>query len=105
MTLILRIILLLYNSRDNCCELVINNVEEESVLATIVKSNIENTKDERLEFVDISKGLIEMLQNAGFTVEKILDNGPSYIVETLGIDVYAGEIIYNETKKASNNVF
>jgi hypothetical protein len=46
-----------------------------------------------------------MLQNAGFTVEKILDNGPSYIVETLGIDVYAGEIIYNETKKASNNVF
>jgi hypothetical protein len=96
---------LLYNSRDNCCELVINNVEEESVLATIVKSNIENTKDERLEFVDISKGLIEMLQNAGFTVEKILDNGPSYIVETLGIDVYVGEIIYNETKKASNNVF
>jgi len=68
-------------------------------LATIVKSNIENTKDERLEFVDISKGLIEMLQNAGFTVEKILDNGPSYIVETLGIDVYVGEIIYNETKK------
>jgi len=105
MTLILRIILLLYNSRDNCCELVINNVEEESVLATIVKSNIENTKDERLEFVDISKGLIEMLQNAGFTVEKILDNGPSYIAETLGIDVYVGEIIYNETKKASNNVF
>jgi hypothetical protein len=105
MTLILPIILLLYNSRDNCCELVINNVEEESVLATIVKSNIENTKDERLEFVDISKGLIEMLQNAGFTVEKILDNGPSYIVETLGIDVYVGEIIYNETKKASNNVF
>ena len=105
MILILRIILLLYNSRDNCCELVINNVEEESVLATIVKSNIENTKDERLEFVDISKGLIEMLQNAGFTVEKILDNGPSYIVETLGIDVYVGEIIYNKTKKTSNNVF
>jgi len=46
-----------------------------------------------------------MLQNAGFTVEKILDNGPSYIAETLGIDVYVGEIIYNETKKASNNVF
>ena len=62
-------------------------------------------RDERLELVDISKGLIEMLQNAGFTVEKILDNGPSYIVETLGIDVYVGEIIYNETKKASNNVF
>jgi hypothetical protein len=99
MTLILRIILLLYNSRDNCCELVINNVEEESVLATIVKSNIENTKDERLEFVDISKGLIEMLQNAGFTIESILDNEPSHIAETLGIDGYVCEIIYNETKK------
>jgi hypothetical protein len=40
-----------------------------------------------------------MLQNADFTVEKILENGPSYIVEILGIDVYVGEIIYNETKK------
>jgi hypothetical protein len=34
-----------------------------------------NKKDERLELVEISKGLIEILQNAGFTIEKILDNG------------------------------
>ena len=87
---------------DNCSKGIINNVEEKLLLATIVKANIENTKDKRLELVDISKGLIEMLQNAGFTVEKILDNGPSYIVETLGIDVYIGEIIYNETKKRSS---
>ena len=40
-----------------------------------------------------------MLQDAGFTVEKILDTGPSLIAETLGIDMYVGEIIYNETKK------
>jgi hypothetical protein len=72
-------------------------------LATIVKANVENTKDERLELVEISKGLIEMLQNASFTVEKILENGPSHIAETLGIDVYVGEIIYNETKKTSSN--
>jgi hypothetical protein len=62
-----------------------------------------NKKDERLELVDISKGLIEMLQNAGFTIEKILENGPSHIAEILGIDVYVGEIIYHETKKASIN--
>jgi hypothetical protein len=63
-----------------------------------------NKKDERLELVEISKGLIEMLQNAGFTIEKILENDPSNIAEILGIDVYVGEIIYNETKKASSNV-
>jgi hypothetical protein len=88
---------------DNCSKGVINNVVAKLLLATIVKANIENTKDERLELVDISKGLIDILQNAGFTIEKILDNGPSYIAEILGIDVYVGEIIYNETKKASSN--
>jgi hypothetical protein len=85
---------------DNCSKGVINNVEAKLLLATIVKANIENTKDERLELVDISKGLIDILQNAGFTIEKILDNGPSYIAEILGIDIYVDEIIYNETKKA-----
>ena len=69
----------------------------------MVKANVENTKDERLEFVEISKGLIEILQEAGFTVEKILENDPSHIAEILGIDVYVGEIIYNETKKASSS--
>ena len=73
-------------------------------MATIVKANVENTKDERLEHLEISKGLIDMLQNASFTIEKILENGPSHIAEILGIDVYVGEIIYHETKKASSNV-
>ena len=63
-----------------------------------------NKKDERLELVEISKGLIEILQDAGFTIEKILDNGPSHISEILGIDVYVEEIIYNETKKATSNI-
>jgi hypothetical protein len=44
-----------------------------------------------------------MLQDAGFIVEKIEDE-PSPIAEILRIDVYVGEIIYNETKKASSNV-
>ena len=48
--------------------------------------------------------MIEILHDAGFTIEKILDNGPSHIAEILGIDVYVGEIIYNETKKATSNV-
>jgi hypothetical protein len=32
-------------------------------------------------------------------LKKLLDIGPSLIAETLGIDMYVGEIIYNETKK------
>ena len=57
-------------------------------------------KDQRLEFVEISKGLIEVLQKAGFTIEKILDSMPSEIAEKLGIDNYVAELIHNETKKA-----
>ena len=66
--------------------------------------NITPWKDERLELIDISKGLIEILQDSGFTVEKILDCGPSHIAEILGIDDYLGEIIYQETKKATRNI-
>ena len=89
---------------DNCSKGVINNVEAKLLLATIVKANIENTKDERLELVDISKGLIDILQNAGFTIEKILDSEPSDIAEKLGIDSYVGEIIYKETTKAISKI-
>ena len=74
------------------------------LLSTINIADKVNKKDERLELVEISKGLIEILQDAGFTVEKILEDEPSHIAEILGIDVYVGEIIYNETKKASSNV-
>jgi DNA-binding NtrC family response regulator len=72
--------------------------------STINIADTVNKKDERLALVEISKGLIELLQDAGFTIEKILENRPSRIAEILGIDVYVGEIIYNETKKASSNV-
>lgn len=66
--------------------------------------NIEKGKDERLEHVEIAKGLIEILQSNGFSVEMILEYGPSQIAEILGIDVYIGEIIYKETKKITNNI-
>ena len=72
--------------------------------STINIADTVNKKDERLALVEISKGLIELLQDAGFTIEKILENRPSRIAEILGIDVYVGEIIYNETKKASSNI-
>ena len=54
-------------------------------------------KDERLEYLNISKGLIELLQFNDFTIEKILDYGPSKIAEILGIDNYVAQIIFNET--------
>ena len=43
--------------------------------------NIAKWQDQRLDLVEIPKGLIEMLQHFGFTVEKILDCGPSHIAE------------------------
>jgi hypothetical protein len=67
-------------------------------------TGIANKKDNRIELVEIPKGLIEILQEAGFTVETILEYGPSHIAETLGIESYVGEIIYKETKKASINI-
>ena len=45
-----------------------------------------------------------MLQNAGFTIEKILDNEPSKIAEELGIDSYVGEIIHKETSKTISKI-
>jgi len=54
-------------------------------------------KDERLEYLNISKGLIELLQINDFTVEKILQYGPSKIAEKLGIDDYVAQIIFSET--------
>ncbi len=68
------------------------------------QQNIAKWKDPRLELVEIPKGLIEVLQDSGFTIEKILDCGPSHIAEILAIDDYIGELIYQETKKATRNI-
>jgi hypothetical protein len=57
-----------------------------------------------LELVEIPKGLIELLQNAGFTIEKILDSQPSEIAEKLGINSYVVELIHKETSKAISKI-
>jgi hypothetical protein len=61
-------------------------------------------KDKRLEIIEIPKGLIEVLQNNGFTVEKILESEPSDIAEKLGVDPYIGKIIFQETEKAISKI-
>jgi hypothetical protein len=66
--------------------------------------NLAKWKDQRLDFIEISKGLIEILQNAGFTIEKILDSEPSVIADRLGIDSYVGELIKKETSKAISKI-
>ena len=55
-------------------------------------------KDERLDYLDIPKGLIELLQAHGFTIELILESGPSQIAEKLGIDNYIAQIIFEKTR-------
>ena len=43
--------------------------------------------------------MIEILQLNGFTIEMILEYGPSQISEKLGIDEYVAQIIFNEVTK------
>ena len=66
--------------------------------------NISKWKDERLEFIDIAQWLKEILQQSGFTVEKILECGPSHIATILGTSDRIGGIIYQQTKQATRNI-
>ena len=44
--------------------------------------NVEQPKiDERLGFINIPKGLVESLNNAGFTIEMILNSKPKQILQ------------------------
>ena len=62
-------------------------------------------KDERLEHLDIPKGLVEILQINGFTIERILEYGPSEIAKILALDNHVAQIIFNEASKTvSNNI-
>jgi hypothetical protein len=72
-------------------------------LTTITEEKIPVKKqtiiiDERINNLKIPKGLIESLNNAGFTIEMILNSRPSDIAQILGIDDYVAQIIYQETK-------
>ena len=90
------------NKNNNLTKANYNNLTITSKVYTF--SNIAKWKDPRLELVEIPKGLIELLQNAGFTIENILDSEPSKISEILGIDSYVGEIIYKETSKTISKI-
>ncbi|HET7643569.1 MAG TPA: hypothetical protein VFK40_08680 [Nitrososphaeraceae archaeon] len=57
-------------------------------------------KDPRLGYLNIPKGLIELLQINNFTIEMILEYGPSQIAEKLGIDEYIAQIIFKEIKNS-----
>ena len=93
-----------YNNKHSNKPIIITPKTDPIYHNHYLKQNIAKCKDQRLECVEISKGLVEVLQDAGFTIEKILDSGPSHIAEKLGIDLYVGEIIFKETKKAVSKV-
>src|SRR5688572_13247641 len=80
---------ILYRNNKN------NNYDNHHFIKNIVK-----WKDQRLELIEIPRGLREILQNADFTIEKILESCPTDIAEKLGIDSFVGEIIFKETKKS-----
>ena len=73
---------------------------ELSLPSSLQSPKIAIWKDERLDYLDIPQGLVEVLQINGFTIEMILEYGHSQIAEKLGIDDYVAQIIFNETTKA-----
>jgi hypothetical protein len=81
----------------------ITTIKNDSILPLPIPSQKSSSiklairKDERLEYLNISKGLIELLQINDFTIERILDYGPSKLAEILGIDNYVAQIIFKET--------
>ena len=54
--------------------------------------------DGRVKNLNLSKGLIESINNAGFTLEMIINSHPLDIAQILGIDDYVAQIIFQETK-------
>ena len=90
------------NNEDNAITLI-----KDSTLQVYLPSSpsikITIEKDERLEHLDIPKGLIELLQFNGFTIERILEYGPSQIAQILGTDDYVAQIIFSETTKNNSN--
>jgi len=72
------------NNKNNNLNLINNKSIITSKIHTFDKfhnfqNNIAKWKDPRLELVEIPRGLIEVLQNAGFTIEKIVDMNPQIL--------------------------
>jgi len=83
----------------NLLKLLLTILYQMKILTTtIIRDEFKNAKDKRLALVNIPKGLVESLNNAGFTIEIILNSRPSDIAKVLGIDDFVAQIIYHETK-------
>ena len=83
----------------NLLNLLLTILYQIKILTTIIiRDGFRNAKDERLSLVNIPNGLVESLNDAGFTIEIILNSRPSDIAQILGIDDYVAQIIYQETK-------
>jgi len=85
-------------SKDSNLQLYLPSSSQHQLSSSSIKLAIRR-KDERLEFLNIPKGLIELLQINNFTIERILEYGPSKIAEILGTDDYVAKIIFSETTK------
>ena len=58
-------------------------------------------KDQNLQ--RFQKNLLRTLEDSGFTIEKILDNGPFALATILDIDNQVTKIIFSETEKVALN--
>lgn len=65
----------------------------------ILESSFSPIRDERINFIEIAQGLKDILFEAGFTIESILDTQPIRIAEILGIDESVVLLIQLEAKK------
>ena len=61
-------------------------------------------KGKRLEFIDIPKELIEVLQNVRFTIEKILDSTILEFAKKLQNNSYLETEILKETKETIGKI-
>jgi hypothetical protein len=53
-----------------------------------------------IQRLEIANGLKNALSHADFTIDSILEGGPSKIASTMGIDLYVAKIIFDAAKKA-----
>ena len=83
------------NNEYHPITIIKNSLPPQSQKSSSIKLAIR--KDKRLEYLNIPKGLIELLHINDFTIEKILEYGPSKIAEILAIDDYVARIIFSET--------
>jgi hypothetical protein len=58
-----------------------------------------STVNDEVQELDIAEGLKQLLVNAGFTIDLILDLGYREISEKLHLDLYVGRLIVSAAQK------